>query len=98
MRSSASLSQACQLQPLVQDQVQGQADVPWPPCLLVKGLVHENGERWRSACISLDGLLDYDEQDREEGAFEINLFAENFSELLSRDYGTAILSHLYAER
>lgn len=71
---------------------------PWPPCLLVKGRVFDNGTRWRSACISLDGLLDYDEEDKEEGAFEINLFAENFSEMLSRDYGQAILGALYANR
>ena len=71
---------------------------PWPPYLLVRGCLYESGERWRSARISLDGLLDYDEEDKEEGAFEINLFAENFSEMLARDYGLVILSALYAER
>jgi hypothetical protein len=35
---------------------------------------------------------------REEGALEVNLFAENFSEVLARDYGLAILDALYSER
>ncbi len=73
-------------------------EAPWPPSVLVRGCLHKSGKRWRSACISLDGLLDYDEEDKEEGAFEINLFAENFSEMLSRDYGLVILSTLYSQR
>lgn len=75
-----------------------EAEAPWPPSLLIRGCMYDTGERWRSACISLDGLLDYDEEDKEEGAFEINLFAENFSELLARDYGRTILTSLYAAR
>lgn len=76
----------------------GKGEAPWPPSLLVRGQLYESGKRWRSACISLHGLLDYDEEDKEEGAFEINLFAEHFSEMLARDYGLVILSALYAER
>ena len=68
------------------------------PVLLVKGRVCEDKQRWRSACISLDGLLDYDVEDRDEGTLEMNLFAENFAEMLARDYGRLILSALYAER
>ena len=74
------------------------AKAPDVPVLLAKGRLCENRERWRSACISLDGLLDYDEEDNDEGTLEMNLFAENFSELLSRDYGRTILDALYQER
>ncbi len=58
----------------------------------------EAGERWRSATISLDGLLDYDEDDKEEPTLELSLFAEAFQEMLSRDYGCHILASLYAAR
>lgn len=37
-------------------------------------------------------------QDREEQTMELSLFAEAFSEMLSRDYGEIILAALYAER
>jgi hypothetical protein len=33
--------------------------------------------------ISLDGLLDYNEDDRDEGTFELNLFAETLKELFT---------------
>ena len=48
--------------------------------------------------ISLDGLLDYDEGDKEEATFELSLFAEGFHEMLMRDYGLTILNVLIAER
>jgi hypothetical protein len=44
--------------------------------------------------ISLDGLLDYDEEDREECTFELSLFAEVFQEFLQFKMGTRILSNL----
>lgn len=37
-------------------------------------------------------------QDREEQTMELSLFAEAFSEMLSRDYGEIILAALYKER
>ena len=37
-------------------------------------------------------------QDREEQTMELSLFAEAFSEMLSRDYGEVILAALYKER
>lgn len=40
--------------------------------------------------IPLDGLLDYNVENTEEGRFEISLFAESFSDILQRDFGTAI--------
>ena len=63
-----------------------------------QGRLSETGERWRSATISLDGLLDYDEDDKEEPTLELSLFAEAFQEMLSRDYGSHILDSLYAAR
>lgn len=64
----------------------------------VKGGRIENGLQWRSACISLDGLLDYDESDRDEATLELSLFAESFQDMLMRDYGLRILDCLQAER
>ena len=52
----------------------------------------------RTMTISLDGLLDYDEGDKEEATFELSLFAEGFHEMLMRDYGLIILNALISER
>lgn len=41
------------------------AKVPEAVSLLVKGRVGQDKQKWKSACISLDGLLDYDEEDRQ---------------------------------
>jgi hypothetical protein len=41
-----------------------QAKVPEVVSVLVKGRLCEDKLKWKSACISLDGLLDYDEEDR----------------------------------
>lgn len=64
----------------------------------MKGARFDGGLQWRSACISLDGLLDYDEGDRDEATLELSLFAEAFQDMLMRDYGTIILNCLQAER
>lgn len=57
-----------------------------------------NGDHLRPLTISLDGLLDYDESDREESTMELNLFAEAFHEMLMRDAGERILQALYDEK
>lgn len=56
------------------------------------------GDRIRSATLSLDGLLDYDESDKEEATFELSLFAESFQEMLMRDYGLTIHQALQSFR
>ena len=56
------------------------------------------GEKWRSATLSLDGLLDYDESDKDEGTFELSLFAEAFQDMLMRDYGLQIYEAMQAFR
>jgi hypothetical protein len=49
----------------------------------------------KSSVLSLDGLLDYDyEEDRWEPTFEVSVFAENFFEMLQRDFGHLILRAL----
>lgn len=48
--------------------------------------------------ISLDGLLDYDENDKDEQTFELSLFAENFNEMLMKTYGDIILKKLIKEK
>ena len=55
-------------------------------------------ESIRAQVISLDGLLDYDEGDTEEATMELSLAAEALQEMLSRDYGDAILQALLTER
>ena len=44
--------------------------------------------------ISLDGLLDYNENDKLEETFEVSLFAELYHEYLCRDFGNLILRSL----
>lgn len=56
------------------------------------------GEKWRSATLSLDGLLDYDESDKDEVTFEVSLFAEAFQDMLMRDFGLAIYESLLSFR
>ncbi|MCO5553528.1 hypothetical protein L7F22_007050 [Adiantum nelumboides] len=48
----------------------------------------------RAMTISLDGLLDYDERDKEESTFELSLFAEVFQEMLQYRFGCHILEAL----
>lgn len=63
-----------------------------PCCLCFTGKV------WRSQAISLDGLLDYEEDDREEATVELSLAAEALAEALAAGYGGSIADHLLAER
>jgi hypothetical protein len=44
--------------------------------------------------ISLDGLLDYNIDDRLEKTFEVSLFAEAFSEYLQSKFGDVIFATL----
>lgn len=53
---------------------------------------------WRSQAISLDGLLDYEEEDREEATVELSLAAEALAEALASGYGNTLADHLLAER
>ncbi|KAL2613073.1 hypothetical protein R1flu_024765 [Riccia fluitans] len=50
--------------------------------------------KMRSMTISLDGLLDYDDDDREECTFELSVFAEIFQEMLQYKMGSLIYSDL----
>jgi len=52
----------------------------------------EKYKNLKSALISLDGLLEYDLEDDYEDTFEVSLFAENFNEMLQRDFGKNILN------
>jgi len=45
-----------------------EAKVPEVASVLVKGRLCEDKQKWKSACISLDGLLDYDEEDRSDSS------------------------------
>jgi hypothetical protein len=54
--------------------------------------------RCKPVTISLAGLLDYDEDDWEEGAVELALAGEAFNEMLLREYAARVLDALYAER
>eukprot|EP01102_Stenamoeba_stenopodia_P000912 TRINITY_DN10837_c0_g1_i4.p1 TRINITY_DN10837_c0_g1~~TRINITY_DN10837_c0_g1_i4.p1 ORF type:complete len:435 (-),score=131.46 TRINITY_DN10837_c0_g1_i4:103-1407(-) len=65
---------------------------PKEPCLFAQAsLITGNKKPCKPVFISLDGLLDYDDNDREEQTFEVSLFAELFQEMLQRDFGEAIL-------
>ena len=46
----------------------------------------EKEKKTRSLCVSLDGLLDYEEEDRDEGTFEVSIAAEAIHEMLQMYY------------
>lgn len=66
---------------------------PASPKLLLIGL-NNTVLRLKTMSISLDGLLDYNESDKEEATFELSLSAESLHELLMRDAGDAVLQAL----
>lgn len=68
-------------------------EMPSEPSLLLKCRSAKNG-KVKTMTISLDGLLDYDESDKDEATFELSLMAESFNEMLMRDYGSLILNAL----
>lgn len=73
-----------------------QPDLTWPGLLLKTKKT--KASKMRSMTISLDGLLDYDEEDREEVTFELSLFAECFHEYLQTEAGSIIHAQLEALR
>ncbi|CAM6124426.1 unnamed protein product [Calypogeia fissa] len=68
-------------------------DLPQQPGLLLT-TKRTKTTKMRSMTISLDGLLDYDEEDREECTFELSVFAEVYQEMLGYKMGSLILSDL----
>lgn len=56
------------------------------------------GKVWRSQAISLDGLLDYEEGDREEGTVELSLAAEALQEAFAATFASTLADHLLDER
>lgn len=54
-------------------------------------------DRIKTFSISLHGLLDYDDSDRDEPTFELSVFAECFTDMLSREFGGAVYGALAAE-
>ena len=75
-------------------------EVPLPeePSLQTRTRAGPGGERIKTFSISLHGLLDYDEGDRDEAVFELSVFAEAFQEMLARDYGMAVYHALLADK
>jgi hypothetical protein len=71
-------------------------EIPAPGLVLTTK--RSKSSKMRSMTISLDGLLDYDEEDREECTFELSLFAEVLQELLQSKMGNRILSNLQTIR
>jgi len=58
-------------------------------CATTKKVKYQN---LKAVLISLDGLLDYDLIDDAEVTFEVTLLAENFHDMLSRDFGNSVLA------
>ena len=52
----------------------------------------------RTVSITLNGLLEYDRSDDDELTVELSLFAEQFNEMLMRDFGFNIYQALVRER
>jgi LAIKA domain len=51
--------------------------------------------RWSPASVSLEGLLDYSEDDTREASFEVALAAELFLEMLQTRFGRGLLRGLH---
>lgn len=67
--------------------------IPALPVLQFIG-VHSSRVKLKTLEISLDGMLDYDENDREEGSFELSLAAEVIKEAVIQYHGRHILQQL----
>nr|GEV78506.1 cell division cycle and apoptosis regulator protein 1-like isoform X1 [Tanacetum cinerariifolium] len=68
-------------------------DIPRHPGLFLQTKGNKNS-KLRSLSLSLDSLLDYDDNDVEESTFELSLFAETFYEMLQYQMGSRILTFL----
>lgn len=64
------------------------------PCLMSIGLLTADHVKVKTMTLSLDGLLDYNETDVEEGTFEVSLVAEALHEMFMRDAGLRMLKAL----
>lgn len=71
-----------------------QKEMSKEPAILItyQRLRHTKG--MKPMLISIDGLLEYNLNDRQEATFEVSLFGELFSMMLGRDFGTLILDNL----
>src|SRR5690606_20847828 len=65
--------------------------IPSEPCIFADTQKEKLNANITCMTISLDGLLDYNEEDKLEKTFEVSLFAEAFQEMLHRYYGAIIL-------
>lgn len=64
------------------------------PCLMSIGLVTADHVKVKTMTLSLDGLLDYNDTDVEDGTFEVSLVAEALHEMFMREAGSAVLKAL----
>eukprot|EP00887_Chlorella_sp_A99_P007056 scaffold2.g7056.t1 len=71
--------------------------MPERPQLQLVGL-HTESVRLKTMPISLDGLRDYNTNDREEGTFELSLFAEAFHDMLQANARPSSSLHCEQER
>eukprot|EP00898_Chlorokybus_atmophyticus_P007829 jgi/Chlat1/8047/Chrsp73S00601 len=69
---------------------------PLPPPYIAVKTQQTSTCKTRAISLSLDGLLEYQIDDRDEPTFEVSLFAELFNEMLQRDAAKLILSALEA--
>eukprot|EP01116_Phalansterium_solitarium_P016926 TRINITY_DN4035_c0_g1_i7.p1 TRINITY_DN4035_c0_g1~~TRINITY_DN4035_c0_g1_i7.p1 ORF type:complete len:517 (-),score=56.67 TRINITY_DN4035_c0_g1_i7:183-1709(-) len=65
-------------------------------CVADRLLINLSSTKPELVALSLDGLLDYTIDDKNERTFEVSLFAEFFKEMLQRDYGTVVAAALHA--
>ncbi len=71
---------------------------PEEPGLQLRGRAGPGSERVKTVSLSLHGLLEYDETDRDEPTFELSVFAECVQDMLVREYGMAVYRGLLADR
>ena len=70
----------------------GEASPPPPDdaAIVLRGRRWSDGSLWRSASVSLHGLLDYDTGDRDEGTAVLSLFAETVADALTWEAGVRV--------
>lgn len=69
------------------------AEMPKEPFLYATTQNEKLKNNMKVMSISLDGLLDYNLDDKLEKTFELSLFAESFHEMLQRKHAYELYSH-----
>ena len=68
--------------------------LPETPHIVVHPSKTAKNGKFECKMVSLSHLLSYHKDDNKESSFEVSLFAENFNEMIMRDFSFQIFKHL----